>query len=174
MSPRKMPAEYETETSLDVSFRSAIRNAKMALCKVYSFSLFGDVPSSLDLDALNAAEAALDAAEANVVENSRFALEKPLEPEDSRWKSKSLKSHFSGADVRQSGWGPPVPHWLETRADGLPWTREGCNGRSGGHFVPWPSRTVAQEELDRRRKGHAGFDDPSWKSAEYRLISVKR
>ena len=34
--------------------------------------------------------------------------------------------------------------YVETRSDGIPWTREKCNARADGDWMPWPDRPAAE------------------------------
>lgn len=67
-----------------------------------------------------------------------------------------------------------MEHFVETRANGLPWTREGCNRREDGRFVPWPDKAAAEAEIGRRRTDREEFDDPTWATAEYRAVPARR
>jgi len=64
--------------------------------------------------------------------------------------------------------------WVETRADGLPWTKEGCNDWRNGKFVPYPTEPAAQAAIDTRKTDRTKFDDPMWARAEYRVVPVRR
>ncbi len=63
-------------------------------------------------------------------------------------------------------------YFIETRIDGLPWTKEGCNVHRDGHFVPYGTRDEAEAALKRLK----AQDDPMWAAAEYRfkLGGIKR
>lgn len=63
--------------------------------------------------------------------------------------------------------------YLETRANGLSWTREGCNRTRSGSLSPWETRAIAEKEMMRRKEGKEGFDDPTWVKAEYRLVPYR-
>lgn len=67
--------------------------------------------------------------------------------------------------------------YVETRADGFPWTKEGCNeyGKRGGRwgFIPYPSEAEAQAAIDARKSDRTKFDDPMWGTAEYRIIPAR-
>lgn len=60
--------------------------------------------------------------------------------------------------------------YVETRANDIPWTKEGCNNRENGKFVKWPSKTAAEEAIHERQTNEVEFDDPMWRYAEYRMI----
>lgn len=79
--------------------------------------------------------------------------------------------------------------YVETRCDGLPWTRQGCNAWSGprratrrsglvdilpGKHVPYASEADALAAIERLR-GYASEPngDPMWASAEYRIVPAK-
>jgi len=64
--------------------------------------------------------------------------------------------------------------YVETRSDGLPWTREKCNRREDGRFVPWPDKAAAEEAVRQRREDEVEFDDPMWRTAEYRTVPERR
>lgn len=67
--------------------------------------------------------------------------------------------------------GPNRPCFVETRAGGLPWTREGgVNRRLGRRFLPWPSEGRARQEIGDARNGRGPYDDPVWRGAEYRVV----
>ncbi len=61
-------------------------------------------------------------------------------------------------------------YFIETRADGFPWTKEGCNERKNGKWVPHQGGPAALVYV-RRLKNH---DDPLWARAEYRVIPASR
>lgn len=63
--------------------------------------------------------------------------------------------------------------YAETKYGGLPWTREGCNLRESGRFVPWPDREAAEEAVRERREDVEKFDDPAWRAAEYRIVPAR-
>jgi hypothetical protein len=63
--------------------------------------------------------------------------------------------------------------FVETRADGFPWTKEGCNDREAGEWVPYATFELAQAAITARRTGAGGrWDDPTWARADYRVISA--
>ena len=67
--------------------------------------------------------------------------------------------------------------YVETRTDGLPWTRKGCNSygstAGGWGFIPWPGRAEAQAAVDARKGDGPEFDDPMWQKAEYRIVPAR-
>lgn len=56
--------------------------------------------------------------------------------------------------------------YIETRVEGFPWTRQGCNPWFAGKYYPYEGRALADENI-RRLKNQ---DDPMWTAAEYRLV----
>lgn len=76
-------------------------------------------------------------------------------------------------------------YFVETRCDGLPWTREGCNAweppkRLGwaewtsGRHLPYASEADARAAIERMKTDRATYDDPTWARAEYRIVPEKR
>ena len=65
--------------------------------------------------------------------------------------------------------------YLETRVlDVLPWwTREGCNVWRDGGFVPYDSEAAAREALRTRKYDAEIYDDPMWRTAEYRIVPAR-
>lgn len=63
--------------------------------------------------------------------------------------------------------------FVETRSDGLPWTKEGCNRRNSTSFIPWGSKEEAREEMETRKSGKDPYQDPMWADAEYRLVPAR-
>lgn len=59
-------------------------------------------------------------------------------------------------------------YFVETRAEGLPWTREGCNRRAKGEFVRHDDEEAAKLQIGYLRLQ----DDPLWRSASYRLVAA--
>lgn len=57
-------------------------------------------------------------------------------------------------------------YFVETRADGLPWTRQGCNPFWHGVYFPWESIERAQVHINELKQQ----DDPMWSRAEYRIV----
>lgn len=156
---RNIPSLHHGHPTLEEAYAVAVRGAMVALSRVYDLATHGDIPVKVDL-------AALDDAYITLVDS--------IDVSAGREVFRSLREAAMANTPEQLGWGLPTPHFLETRADGLPWTKEGCNERRGGKFVPWDSRCLAQAELDRRREGRDEFDDPMWKTAEYRLVPVRK
>ena len=64
--------------------------------------------------------------------------------------------------------------YVETRSDGLPWTREKCNARADGDWVPWPDRPAAEAAVRARREDRTEFDDPAWATADYRIVPARK
>jgi hypothetical protein len=60
--------------------------------------------------------------------------------------------------------------FIETRHSGLPWTREGCNTRSDGKFLPHANEQAAQSYIVALK----AQDDPMWREAEYRIVPSRR
>jgi hypothetical protein len=67
-----------------------------------------------------------------------------------------------------------TPHLIETRADGLPWTREGCNEWRAGAFVPYASKAAALAVVEQMKTDRTVYDDPFWARAEYRVVPAKK
>jgi hypothetical protein len=62
--------------------------------------------------------------------------------------------------------------FVETRADGFPWTKEGCNERRAGTWAPYATFALAQAAITERRTDRTKWDDPTWARAEYRIMSA--
>ena len=60
--------------------------------------------------------------------------------------------------------------YVETRTNGLPWTKEGCNLRKDGAWVPYPDMEKAIKAIRDRQTLTSVFDDPMWAEAEYRTM----
>ena len=66
-----------------------------------------------------------------------------------------------------------MAYFIETRCDGLPWTKEGCNARAAGTLVPYATKADALAEVERMRSDRTKYDDPRWARAEYRVVAAK-
>ena len=73
-------------------------------------------------------------------------------------------------------------YFVETRCDGFPWTRQGCNAwksvgqgaEQRGGFVPYATKAEALAEIERMRNDRTKYDDPMWARSEYRVVAEKR
>ncbi len=60
--------------------------------------------------------------------------------------------------------------YVETRTYDLPWTKEGCNDRKDGAWLPYSDMEEAIEAIRSRQSLLPPFDDTIWAEAEYRTM----